>query len=111
MTSSSGSPAEVIMTSISPVEKPVRVGSISTSSERKFAQFQLQDFQVPAGIESDLVVGDPERSLLDLREPGQGDSRDLSKPQRPRGLKPAMASDNMAFGISKNGISEAERLD
>jgi hypothetical protein len=78
---------------------------------RKFAQFQLQDFQIPAGIKRDLVVGDPERSLLDLREPGQGDSRDLSKSHRPGGLKPAMACYNVAFGISKNGIGEAELLD
>src|SRR6266478_2012995 len=33
MTSSSGSVAELRITSISPVEKPVRVGSISTSSD------------------------------------------------------------------------------
>jgi hypothetical protein len=33
MTSSSGSTADDRMTSISPVEKPVRVGSISTSIE------------------------------------------------------------------------------
>ena len=33
MTSSSGSSAEPRITSISPVEKPVSVGSISTSSE------------------------------------------------------------------------------
>ena len=32
----------------------------------EFAQFQLQDFQIPAGIECDLIVGDPERSLLGL---------------------------------------------
>jgi hypothetical protein len=60
---------------------------------------------IPAGIERDLIVGDPERSLLDLRQPGQDDGRNLSKPHRARGLKPAMARDNMAFGISKNGIA------
>jgi len=56
----------------------------------EFAQFQLQDFQIPAGIESDLVVGDPQRSLLGLREAGQGDGRDLSKPHRPGSLKAAI---------------------
>ena len=83
MTSSSGSPADERITSISPVEKPVSVGSISTSMRSEFAQFQLQDFQVPAGIERNLVVGDPERSLLGLREAGQDDSRDLGEPQSP----------------------------
>ena len=74
----------------------------------EFAQFQLQDFKIPAGIESDLVVGDPQRSLLGLREAGQGDGRDLSKPHRPGSLKPAMARDDMALGISQNRIGEAE---
>ena len=32
----------------------------------EFAQFQLQDFQIPARIECDLIVGDPERSFLGL---------------------------------------------
>src|SRR6516165_8119282 len=77
----------------------------------EFAQFQLQDFQIPAGIESDLVVGDPQRSLLGLREAGQGDGRDLSKPHRPGSLKPAMSRDDMALGISQNRIGEAERFD
>src|SRR6516164_4461990 len=76
----------------------------------EFAQFQLQDFQIPAGIESNLVVGDPERPLLDLGEAGQGDSRDLSKPHRPGGLKPAMARDDMALGVSQYRIGEAERF-
>ena len=44
----------------------------------ELAKFQLQDFQIPAGIESDLVVGNPKRPLLDLREPGEDDGRDLS---------------------------------
>jgi hypothetical protein len=34
----------------------------------EFSQFQLQDLQIPPGIECDLVVGDPERPLLGLRE-------------------------------------------
>ena len=46
----------------------------------EFAQFQLQDFQIPAGIERDLVVGDAQRPLLGLRESGLDDGRDLSKP-------------------------------
>jgi hypothetical protein len=78
---------------------------------REFAQFQLQDFQIPAGIERDLIVSDPERSLLGLREPGQDDGWDLSKPHRARGLKPAMARDDMAFGISKDWIGKPERFD
>lgn len=32
----------------------------------EFAQFQLEDFQIPASIERDFIVGDPERSLLGL---------------------------------------------
>src|ERR1700747_3571197 len=64
-----------------------------------------------SGIESDLIVGDPERALLDLRETGQGDSWDLSKPHRSRCLKPAMTCDDKALGISKDGIGEAERFD
>src|SRR6516225_6108315 len=76
----------------------------------EFAQFQLQDFDIPAGIESDLVVGNPERPLLDLGEAGQGDGRDLSKPHRPGSLKPAMARDDMALGISEYRIGEAERF-
>src|ERR1700676_2758115 len=78
---------------------------------REFAQFQLQDFQIPAGIERDLIIGDPERSLLGLRYSGQDDSRDLSKSHRARGLKPAMTRDDMAFGISENWICEPKRFD
>src|SRR5258706_14686670 len=32
-------------------------------------------------------------------------------PYRPRGLKPAMTRDDMAFGISENWIGKAERFD
>ena len=32
-------------------------------------------------------------------------------PNRPRGLKAAMARDNMAFGISKDRVGEPERFD
>ena len=71
----------------------------------------MQDFDIPAGIERDLVVGDPERSLLGLREARQDDDRDLSKPHRPGGLKPAMARDDMAGWINKDWIGEAKRFD
>ena len=77
----------------------------------EFAQFQLQDFDIPAGIESNLVVGNPERSLLCLREAGQGDGWNLSKPHRPGGQKPAMTRDDVALRISKDRIGEAERFD
>src|SRR5262245_1145682 len=43
-------------------------GSIDINIDRcELAQFLLQDFQIPAGIERDLIVGNPERSLLNLR--------------------------------------------
>jgi hypothetical protein len=77
----------------------------------ELAQFELQDFQIPAGIERDLVVGDSKRPLLGLREAGQGDSWDLSKPHDPGGLKPAMSRDDVALRISKDRIGEAERVD
>src|SRR5271170_4153019 len=87
-------------------------GQIDVDIERsEFAQFQLQDFQVPAGIERYLVVSDSECSLLDLRETGQDDGGNLGKPHRTRGLKPAMTRDNMVFGINENGIGESERFD
>jgi len=35
----------------------------------ELAEFLLQDFQIPAGIERDLVVGDPQCPLLGLDSP------------------------------------------
>ena len=35
----------------------------------EFAQFQLQDFQIPAGIERDLVVSDPEARIWVAESP------------------------------------------
>ena len=71
----------------------------------------MQDFQVPAGIERNLVIGDPQRPLLGLREAGQGDDRQLGKAHRPGGLKPAVTRDDIAFGIGEDGIGKAERFD
>jgi hypothetical protein len=50
MTSSSGSTADVKITSISPVEKPVSGIDIDINRS-EFAKFNLQNLQVPAGIE------------------------------------------------------------
>src|SRR5712671_6672339 len=66
---------------------------------------------VATSIKRNLVVGDPQRPLLGLRETGQGDDRQLSKAHHPGGLKPTVTRDNMAFGIRENRVGKAECFD
>ena len=83
ITSSSGSAGPFRITSISPDEKPVSERSRSTSMHRQLAELELQEIEVPAGAERDLVVGDPERALLRLREMRQHDRRHLGHARAP----------------------------
>ena len=48
---------------------------------------------------------------MGLRQSGKGDRRHFCNPHRPRGLKPAMACNDAAFGVSQDWIGEAERFD
>ena len=50
---------------------------------RQFAELELQEIEVPAGAERDLVVGDPERALLRLGEMRQHDRRHLGHARSP----------------------------
>jgi transposase len=77
----------------------------------EFTKLQLKNLQIPAGIERNLVVGDPQRSLLGLGKTGQGDDWELCQAHQPGRLKPSVTRDNMTFGISENWICKAERLD
>ena len=69
MTSSSGSAVPFRMTSISPVEKPVTREIEVEIQGSQLGQLQLQDIEVPARPERDLVVGDPQCALLRLAQP------------------------------------------
>jgi hypothetical protein len=48
---------------------------------RKFGKVELQEVEIPPGIERDLVVGQAQRPLLGLAEPAQDDGRDFLHPQ------------------------------
>ena len=43
-------------------------------------QFQLEDLEVPTGVEGDLVVGQAQGTLLRIREAAKDDGRDLGHP-------------------------------
>ena len=111
ITSSSGSAGPFRITSISPEEKPVSAEVEIDVEHRQLAELELQEIEVPAGAERDLVVGDPERALLRLREMRQHDRRHLGHPQRLRRQQPAVAGDDRALGIDQDRVGEAELPD
>ena len=78
---------------------------------RQLAELELQEIEVPAGAERDLVVGDPQRPLLRLREMRQRDRRHLGHADRLRRQQPAVAGDDPALGIDQDRVGEAERAD
>ena len=78
---------------------------------RQLAELELQQIEVPAGAERDLVVGDPQRALLRLREVRQHDRRHLGHPRRLGRQQPAMPGDDPALGIDQDRVGEAERPD
>ena len=78
---------------------------------RQLAELELQEVEVPAGAERDLVVGDPERPPLRLREMRQHDRRHLGQADRLRRQQPAVAGDDPALGIDQDRVGEAELAD
>ena len=78
---------------------------------RQLAELELQEIEVPAGAERDLVVGDPQRPLLRLGEVRQRDRRHLGHAERLRRQQPAVPGDDRALGVDQDRIGEAELAD
>jgi hypothetical protein len=78
---------------------------------RQLAELELQQVEVPAGAERDLVVGDPQRPLLCLREMRQDDRRHLAQTEGLRREQPAVPGDDPALGVDQHRVGEAERPD
>ena len=76
---------------------------------RQFAELELQEIEVPAGAERDLVVGEPERALLRLREMRQRDRRHLGHAERLRGEQPAVPGDDDTVRVDQDSPRGSSR--
>lgn len=72
----------------------------------QFPKLLLQDLQIAAGVEGDLVVGNPQRPDLCLAQSGNLDHRDFVEGQDFRGQEPAMSGDHDRVRVDQDRIGE-----
>ena len=74
-------------------------------------QLKLEDLEVPAGIERDLVVGQPQRLLLGIAEPFEGNRRHLDKTELLGCSQTAMPGDQRVRLINEHWVRKPELAD
>ena len=111
MTSSSGSTADVRITSISPVEKPLRVRSISTSIEPSSPSSNCRISRSQPALSAILLSAIRNARFWVSERPDRVMTGSSARPIARAGLKSAVTRDDMAFGIGENWIGKAECID
>ena len=106
-----GAALSPMMTSISPISKPVGVTSKSRSISSRPLQLDREEFAVPAGVFGELVVGKDVGPLLRLTHILDADNRHALNAKQPRGLEPAVAGDNAVLGIDQDRVGPPEGAD
>ena len=74
----------------------------------KLGQFQREHLVIPAGIESDAVVGENVGALLRLAHVRAVDARHTRQPKPSRRLYTSMAGNNAALAVDQDGIAKPE---
>jgi len=95
----------------------VRFSKAAGASQRKvearelqLAEFDAEEFRVPARVECELVIHQNVRATLRFREPGQANRRDLWHPKLTSGQNPTVTGDNPALFIDQDGVCPPNSL-
>ena len=71
-------------------------------------ELSLEEFEVPAGIERQLVVGDDVGLLLGLAQAGEFDHRHLRQAELPGCEQPAVSGDDAIVAVDEDRVGETE---
>ena len=85
------------------IERHVELGDL--------AELELEEIDIPAGIERNLVVGDPQGPLLRFAEMLQRDGRSLSQADCLGGQEPAVPGDDRGVAIDQDRVAKAKGAD
>jgi len=77
----------------------------------ELAEFGFEQLDVPASVQRDLVVGEPERALPRLVETSERDRRHLGKADPPRRERPAVAGDDRRGLVDQDRIGKTKGPD
>ena len=77
----------------------------------QFAEFEAEQFVVPAGVQRQLVVGNDVGPLLRLAQSGKLDHRHRRHAELPRRQQPAVAGNDAVVAVDQDRVRPAELAD